>query len=244
MPTVTPPAPTATDIPTVPPATEIALPKAPAAPPAPTIAGEPTLVSAPGVVMLRRIPDDDPAPPFTVRVDVIRVKGNGYYMITGLVRNDGSETYEGVAVRASFLDDKGGGYGPVDVYCPCAFLEPGAGCPFSLQMYPRKYEAYRLHAMGEPISSRHPAPVALSVLNASNDSIGNVRITGHVTNENAFTITNATIGGALIDGDGRVVGAGGTIVLGDLAPGAGASFDLRIEYEPYARYQLYAAATH
>ena len=174
---------------------------------------------------------------------MIRIKENGYYMITGLVRNDGSETYEGVAVRASFLDDKGGGYGPVDLYCPCAFLEPGAECPFSLEMYPRNYEAYRLHAMGEPVLYRHPEPVTLSALNASNDGIGNVRITGRVTNENGFTVTNATIGGALIDSNGRVVSAGGTIVLGDLAPGASASFDLRIEYEPYARYQLYAVAT-
>ena len=128
--------------------------------------------------------------------------------------------------------------------CPCPFLEPGAECPFSLQMYPRNYEAYRLHAMGEPVLYRHPAPIAVSALNVSSDGIGNVRITGMVTNKNGFTVTNATVGGALIDDGGRVVSAGGTIVLGDLPPGASASFDLRIQYEPYARYQLYAAATH
>jgi len=195
-------------------------------------------------VELRRIPDTDPAPPFTIQVDVIRIKENGYYMISGLVRNDSSETYEGIAVHASFRDDKGGGYGPVDAYCPCPFLEPGAECPFSLEMYPRNYEAYHLHPMGPPVVYRHPAPIAVSALILSNDGIGNVRITGMVTNENGFTVTNATVAGALIDDGGRVVSARGTIVLGDLPPGASASFDLRIQYEPYARYQLYAAATH
>lgn len=242
LPTATPRAPTPTVISTIPAATEATVPaEAPAALPTPTTSAG---ASASHIVELRRIPDADPAPPFTIRVDVIRIRENGYYMITGLVRNDGSETYEGIAVHASFFDDKGDRYGPVDVYCPCPFLEPGAECPFSLEMYQRNYEAYHLHPMGEPVLYRHPAPIAVSTLNLSNDGIGNVRITGKVTNENGFTVTNATVAGALADDGGRMVSVGGTIVLGDLLPGASASFDLRIQYEPYAHYQLYAAATH
>jgi hypothetical protein len=32
---------------------------------------------------------------------------------------------------------------------------------------------------------------------------------------------------------------GSTLVLGEIAPGASVSFDLRIPYEPYAHYQLH-----
>jgi hypothetical protein len=198
------------------------------------------------LIELRRIPDTDPAPPLTILVDAIRIEADGYYKITGFVRNDGSQAYEGVGVHASFLDDKGGGYGPTEVYAPCPLLEPGAQCPFSLEMYPRNYVAYRLHPLGEPAPAyRQLATVALSDLVLSNnDGIGNVRITGTATNANAFTVNNAIIAGALIDDGGRVVSVGSTRLLGDIAPGESRSFDLRIVYEPYASHQLYAAATH
>lgn len=239
LPTVTPPAPTPTAVPI---ATEIPVPaEALTALPIPTTSAG---TSAPRVVELRRIPDTDPAPPFTILVDVIRIREDGYYMITGWVRNDGSETYEGVGVRASFLDDKGGGRGPVDVYCPCPFLEPGAECPFSLEAYPWNYVAYRLHPLGQPVVYRHPAPIAVSALGLSDDGIGNVRITGTVINENEFTVTEATVVGALMDDGGRVVSVGWTLIPGDILPGDSKPFDLFIiQYEPYTRYQLYAAAT-
>jgi len=83
----------------------------------------------------------------------------------------------------------------------------------------------------------------LGGLGVSNDGIGNVRVTGTATNGNAFTIKDPTIAGVLIDGSGRIVSVGSTRVLGDVAPGASVSFDLRIEHEPYATYQLYAQAT-
>jgi len=238
LPTATPPAPTPTAVPI---ATEIPAPaEAPTALPIPTAsAGAP----APRDVELRRIPDTDPAPPFTFLVDVIRIRQDGHYAITGWVRNDGSEIYEAVGVRASFLDDEGGGHGPFDVYCPCLFLEPGAACPFSVAAYPHDYEAYRLHALGKPVVYRQPAPLAMSALHLSDDGIGNVRITGTVVNENAFTVTEATIAGVLMDDGGRVVSVGWTLVIGDILPGDGKPFDLLIHYEPYARYQLYATAT-
>jgi hypothetical protein len=134
-------------------------------------------------------------------------------------------------------------HGPVDVYCPCPFLEPGAECPFSLEIYSRDYVAYHLGYVGQPAVHRQPAPVALSGINLSRDAAGSVRITGVATNGNGFAVRNATIAGALIDSGGRIVGVGSTILLGVIAPGAGVPFDLRIEYEPYSRYQLYAQAT-
>jgi hypothetical protein len=90
---------------------------------------------------------------------------------------------------------------------------------------------------------RQPATVSLGGLSISNDGVGNVRVTGTATNSNSFTIKNPTIAGVLIDGSGRIVSVGSTFVLGDVAPGASVSFDLRIEHEPYSTYQLYAQAT-
>jgi len=192
---------------------------------------------------LTRIPDTDPGPPFTILVDTLRIEENGNYKVLGAVRNDGSEIYEGVGVHASFLDDEGWGYGPFDVYCACPFLEPGAQCPFSLEVAPKRYVAYHLHPLGHPVEHRRPVPVVLSGVVASKDGIGNVRITGAVVNENAFTVKNPSVGGALIDASGRIVSVGSTTVLGDVEPGASVPFDLRIEYEPYVRYQLYAQGT-
>ena len=194
-------------------------------------------------IELERIPDHDPGPPFTIIVDTLRIRADGKYEILGWVRNDGDQIYEGVSVRASFLDDKGGGYGPVDVYAPCSFLEPGAKCPFSLQMYTRPYVAYRLHANGTPVVYRRPASLGISGLSVFRDGIGNVRVKGTATNGNAFTVRDPKFAVALIDADGDVVSVGYAIVLGEIAPGASVQFDVRIEYQPYARYELYVQAT-
>jgi hypothetical protein len=209
----------------------------PAVQPAPTT---PVNVPASSLVELERIPDTDPAPPITILVDAIRIKADGYYKVTGMVRNDGSEAYEGVGVRASFLDDKGWGYGAVEVYCPCRVVEAGAECPFSLKAFPHNYVAYRLHPFGQPVVYHQPASLALSGLDVSDDGIGNVRITGVATNANAFTVSDAVVAGTLIDSAGRVVSVGSIWLLGDILPGDSRSFVLRIENEPYARYQLHA----
>jgi hypothetical protein len=169
-----------------------------------------------------------------------------------VVRNDGTETHEGVGIHATFytLGPSGQGagedelypHGPVDAYCPCPFLEPGAECPFSVEIYERNYTAYGLHPYGQPIAfhtAHEPASITVSNLRVSNDGIGNVRVTGMVTNKNDFAIKSATIAGALLDADGRVLSEGSTVVLGGVEPGASASFDLRIKYKPYARYELY-----
>jgi hypothetical protein len=205
----------------------------------------PSAPPTPGVVdiELERISDNDPGPPFTILVDTLRIRADGKYEIVGRVRNDGGEIYEGVGVRASFLDDKGGGFGPVDVYVPCPFLQPGAECPFSLRMYSRPYVAYRLHANGIPVVYRQPASLVLSGLSVFRDGIGDVRMQGTATNGNAFTVRNPTIAGVLIDADGDIVSVGSAIVLGKVAPGGSVQFDVRVEYQPYARYELYAQAT-
>jgi hypothetical protein len=169
-----------------------------------------------------------------------------------VVRNDGSETYEGVGIRATFytLGPSGQGseedglypHGPVDAYCPCPFLEPGAQCPCSVEIYERDFTAYGLHAFGQPVAFHlwhEAAPVTVSNVRVSCDGLGHVRIQGTVTNRNDFNILRATIAGALVNPEGRVVSEGSTVVLGGMETGASAPFDLRVDYQPYVRYDLY-----
>jgi len=219
-------------------------------------------------VELTRLENSSPAPPFTIEVSAVRIEEDGNYKMLGTVRNDGSETYEGIGVHATFYTEVEAErcshqrppgepsqnckteetlrpYGPIDVHCPCPFLEPGAECPFSLEIYPRDYVAYGLHPKGQPISFfawHEEAPVVLNGIRVSNDGIGNVRITGSAVNENDFPLKSVTVAATLIDGSGQIVSVGSTTVLGDIEFGASASFDLRIKYEPYARYEVYIQA--
>jgi hypothetical protein len=187
-----------------------------------------------------RIPNGDPGPPLAITVDTLRVKEDGSFRLAGRLRNDGEETYQAVGVVASFVDDQGIEHGPVHVFAPCPYLEPGTTCPFSLEIYGRDYVAYRLQPTGALAGYGQPATLTLSGVTVANDGIGNVRFTGTVTNENPFAVGRATIGGALIDGGGGVLSAGSTLVLGELAPGESRSFDLRVEYVPYDHYRLTA----
>ncbi|MBN1887831.1 MAG: hypothetical protein JW850_07560 [Thermoflexales bacterium] len=273
------PAPTFTPLPSSTPAPTIA-PTATAAPAklasssagrsAPVDASTTINADSPGI---ERVEDTDPGPPFDIQVDTLSVE-DGKYKVTGVVRNDGSETYEGIGVLGTFYvsGPQGDGmtfsrppgrdaapvptpvkvsnpdkkvlwaHGPVQARCPCPFLEPGAQCPFSLEIYARDYVSYRLHPTGQPAAFHtwhEAASMSVGSLNVSNDGIGNVRITGQVVNKNDFVVKSATVAGQLLDTEGRVVSEGSTIVLGDIAPGASARFDLRIKYEPYARYELY-----
>jgi hypothetical protein len=143
---------------------------------------------------ITQLEDTSPGPPFTILVSTVRAEDD-VYKVTGIVRNDGSETYEGI------------------------------------------------HPNGQPVEYSQPAAIVLSDVTLSNDGVGNVRITGTASNENVFTVESATIVGSLLDADGQVMSAGSTLVLGTIAPGASVAFDLRIEYQPYSHYQLYAQAT-
>ena len=123
------------------------------------------------------------------------------------------------------------------------YLEPGGECPFSLEIYARDYVAYHLHPEGAPVLYRQPAALALSNLSVYNDGFGYVRITGTATNGNAFAVRDANVAGALVDAAGQIVSVGSVLAPGEIAPGAGVSFDLRIKYESYAYYELSAQAT-
>jgi hypothetical protein len=212
----------------------------------------PTLIPLPAVkqtapkatpVALTRLADTDPAPPLTVVVHTIAAQDNGHTRLTGMVRNDAAETYEGVAVLASFVDDQERGQGPVEVYVPCPYLEPGAECPFALEVYGTNMVSYRLHPSGHPVVYGQLATVAVRVSSVSSDGVGNVRITGTATNEFPVPVSSVTVAGTLLDRDGLVVSTGWDLVYGELEPGASAPFDLRIEYRPWATYQVVGQAT-
>jgi hypothetical protein len=199
---------------------------------------------------LTRLEDTDPAPPLTVLVNSIRIEQDGTYKLSGTVRNDSSENYGGVSVIATFysvqtLQGKQTQipHGPVDVSCPYLLLEPGEECPFSIEMYARDYVAYHLHAEGRPAGYRQPAELVLSGLSVSNDGVGSLRITGTAVNQNSYAVKDATIAGTLLETSDQVISVGSTVVPGQIPAGASVSFDLRIEYAPYSRYQLYAQAT-
>ena len=220
-------------------------------------------------VDLERIPDTDPAPPLTILVSTIRIAQNGYYKVTGTVRNDGAEVYGGIGVIGTFYEEANqctkrevtvrgrdgseqtiivedcdyNWHGPVEVYAACQLLEPGAQCPFSLEIYPEEYVSYLLHPEGAPVQYRQPAPLALSGVNVYNNGLGYVCITGTATNANQFTVRDANISGTLMNASGQIVSVGSIIVPGQIAPGASVSFDVRVKYEPYSSYQLNAEAT-
>jgi hypothetical protein len=216
--------------------------EAPSAPSSQPISGGPPAGEPGRRVELIRIPEGGPRPPFTLSTSTIRIEEDGKYKLTGTVRNDGSETYEAITVDCTFYDEHDHRFGPIAVHSPCMFLEPGAECPFSLEINPQKFVSYLLGVTGRPVENRQPAAVVLSGVGVSHDGIGNARISGALVNGNGFPVKDVTIAGTLIDTNGEIVSVGSTLVLDEIAPGASRAFDLRIEYKPYSRYQLYAQA--
>jgi hypothetical protein len=240
--------------------TPVALPAVPA--PAPQPARPAAVVKNPvaGALDLARVADTDPGPPIAIEVSAIRVLQNGYVRLTGTVRNDGPEAYGGIRVIATFYDkeqschmgiDRQGHtaevcdptyHGPVEVYAACSYLQPGAACPFSLEIYPGDYGSYHLHPEGAPLTYRQPASITVANLRVTNDGFGYLHITGTAANPNLFAITNARVAGALFDASGKILSVGSVPLLGQIPAGGSAPFELRIEYQPYATYQLYPEA--
>jgi hypothetical protein len=213
-----------------------------------------------GALQLTRLADTDPGPPIAIDVSAIRVLQNGTVRLTGTVRNDGGEAYGGISVIATFYDreqschmggDRQGNpieicdptwHGPVEVYAACSYLQPGASCPFSLEIYPGDYGSYHLHPEGTPLAYRQPASITVSNLRVTNDGFGYLHITGTAGNPNAFPVTNARVAGALFDAGGAIVSVGSVPLVGQIPAGGSAPFELRIEYQPYSTYQLYPEA--
>jgi len=205
---------------------------------------EPDTVAT-AVIALSRVDDVDPAPPFAVLVDSVRlVEGGATYKVTGWIRNDGAETYEGIGLEATFYDGSAWHFGPFDAICACYTLEPGQSCAFSAEAYARDYTEYRLHPEGAPLKAWTGSPTALTVTDAVVAGIeaGYVRLTGVVQNQTGSAVNAVRVSVALMDSDGAVTGVGTTIVAGQLAPGAETSFSLRVLSGVYASHNVTAEA--
>jgi LysM repeat protein len=224
-------------------------------------------VTAPALWALEQSPDNDPGPPFTVQVSANRatedplVEKSQTYLVTGIVRNDGDQTYAVSKMGVTFYDAEGfrGTYDPAvrdgkivsaewnwhgqtEAEFAALLLAPGEEWPFSVEITAQDMASFTIHPDAAP-TGRESALVALSDVRVVKDGTGYVQIRGTATNVNAFAVENVTVSGVLFDGSGQIVSVGSTYALQEsIKPGESLSFVVRVEEEPYAKYQLYAQA--
>ena len=212
------------------------------------------------------LPDTDPGPPFSVEVRLSRaiqdplVEQSRNYKVTGLVRNDGEQTYAVSAIHVTFYDASGfrgvfqkapgrgrtGGewiwHGKTEADFGCLLLAPGEACPFSVEITAQDMASFLIHP-DAVATDRQSVPVWISDVAVREDGTGFVRITGTATNGSPYKAKGVTVSGVLLDESGQIVSVGSTYVLGEeIEPGEAVPFDLRVEKEPYTSYQLYAQA--
>ena len=251
------PAPTATQVPTETPE-PTATAAAPTATAAPTETPEPTptptATAAPAVaqpateappaistsaLIIRE--DETVAPPLDVSVSANRELPGYNFMITGLVRNAGSESYAGLGIVATFFRADGSRHGPIKVNLQCPVLVPGDACPFAVDANARGLTEVMLHPEGYP-TTRTTAQVDISGVGRSLDGIGYIHITGNVTNPNPVPVHDVTISGVLLDQAGEIVSIGTDILVGALEAGATSRFEVVLRHAPYAQYRLLVQA--
>jgi len=190
---------------------------------------------------LELLPDKDPGPPLAITVSANRALANSVYLVSGMVRNDGSGTYEAIGVTVTLFDDEGFRHGPLTARVPCTLLAPGESCPFLIETNVRRPVSVLLHPEGRP-TQRESAPVVLGAVRLAADGLDSARITGQATNNNPFKVKNPIVIAVLVDG-GQTVSLGYTyVVVEDIEPGASVAFDLRVKLRPHASYQTYAQA--
>ena len=212
------------------------------------------------------LPDADPGPPFSVEVGLNRatqdplVEQSQNYEVTGLVRNDGEQTYAVSAIHVTFYDASGfrgvfqkapgrgqtGGewiwHGKTEADFGCLLLAPGEACPFSVEITGQDMASFLIHP-DAVATDRQSVPVSIGDVVVREDGTGFVRITGTATNGSPFKVKQVTVSGVLLDRSDQIVSVGWTYVLGEeTEPGESVPFDLRVEKEPYTSYQLYAQA--
>jgi LysM repeat protein len=218
---------------------------------------------------LEQMPDTNPGPPFTVEISANYavqdplVEKSRTYVVTGIVRNDGDETYAVSDITVTFYDADGfrgtfspairdgklvGGewhwHGEVQAEFAALLLAPGEVWPFRIQITAQDMASFLIHADAAP-TGREPAQVELSGVRLVDEGTGYLRISGIATNASPFKAKNLTVSGVLLDASGQIVSLGSTYVLDEgIEPAASVPFDLRIEKTPYASYQLYAQAEH
>jgi hypothetical protein len=192
--------------------------------------------------MLQR-EDTDPGPPFSIHVSANRA-GPHSALISGFVRNDGTETYEAIGIRVTIWDDEDFRHAHIAAKSPCVLLAPGEQCPFFLDVGVRRPVSFLLHPEGRPSGpGRESIPVELSNTALSYNEASSVRITGLATNGQPFKAKHVVVIGVLEDASGQIVSLGWDhITAEDILPGSSVQFDVRVRRVPFARYRLYAQA--
>lgn len=233
----------------------------------PVVVPTATPVSAAPLAALEWIEDTNPGPPFVIEVSANAatqdplVEASRTYKVTGVVRNDGDQTYAVSALNVTFYDAEGfrgvfvpairdgkvvGGewlwHGETEAEFAALLLAPGEEWPFEIEIVAQDMASFLIHP-DAVATDRESVPVALSDVRLVDEGTGYLRISGTATNMGAFAAKNVTVSGALIDGNGQIVSVGSVYVLQEgIEPGASVSFDVRIEKEAYTSYQLYAQA--
>jgi hypothetical protein len=231
----------------------------------PTPTATPILVTR--VSALTQIEDTDPGPPFTIEIsgntatqDPI-VADSQRYRITGLARNDGDQTYAVSALHVTLYDPDGfrgtftpairdgklvGGewdwHNELDAEFAALLLAPGEVWPFDIEITAQNVASFLIHP-DAVATERQSMAVDLGNVKILQTSTDFIRITGTATNNGLYKAKNVTVTGVLLDTNGQMVSVGSVYVLQEnIEPGASISFDLRIEQEAFASYQLYAQA--
>jgi len=223
-------------------------------------------VSASPEPALEELEDTDPGPPLAIEVSANRatqdplVEQSRHYLVTGVVRNDGDETYAVSAILATFFDAEGfrgtidqkirdgkvvsaewNWHGQTEAEFAALLLAPGEEWPFSVTITAQDMASFLLHP-DAVATERESMPVQLSGVQLT-DLGTYLRISGTATNGNDVAVKNVTLSGALRDGSGQIVSIGSKYVLEEeIEPGDSVPFAVYIPAEPYVDYQLYAQA--
>jgi hypothetical protein len=175
-------------------------------------------------------------------VSANRALGENAYLVSGMVRNNGADTYEAIGVLVTFYDAEGFEFGPTHARVPCTLLAPGESCPYIIEANLRRPTAVLMHPEGRR-TERESAPMVLSDVRRISDTRDSVRLTGQATNQNPFKTKNPIVMGVLIDQYGQMISLGYTYeTVEDIEPGNSVPFSLRIKARPYVRYRTYVQA--
>jgi hypothetical protein len=213
-------------------------------------------------------PDTDPAPPLTIEITTNYaepnplLEGGLIYKVAGFVHNPTDETYEVTAVHVTFYDADGfrGAFyefprrpgqigirgewhwhGAMEADVTCTVLGPGESCPFTAEIAGQDMASFMVHPDAVAVEWHESVGVTLSDTKIADTGTNYVRISGTATNPNVYALKNIVISALLLDDSGQTVSMG-TGVVTSLAAGASTNFEIYVEKQAYASYQLLARA--
>jgi hypothetical protein len=221
---------------------------------------------------LEQRPDIDPGPPLAVEVSANRaypdalVEQSRRYLVSGIVRNEGSEHYALSALHVTFFDAEGfrgsyrrfpgphnmGGewiwHGKTEADLACLLLAPGEVCPFIVEITAQDMASFLIHPDARG-AERQSAPLEAGGLRLARDGTEYVTISGQVTNTHSTKIKNVILSGVLLDAAGEIVSLGSTYLIEeDIEPGQTVDFEIRTHDSahsvgtPFTDYRVYAQA--